>query len=500
MKAKNQSERQKTILAERFIDDLKGKNPGPPISGYSLFIFGSGYNTAKYFQNVFKKEVNYSLINFRYDGQTQLFLTEDVWKQYVQEVFASYLRNPRYVKTVEENFYKNFPKIDKLYEKYSYAKIKQEPEAILLPIVRRTFDLFWITNAWSHFSMYFDVDLCFSIVKSVYPKTTQKEIKKIWLKATELIEESFDKAQKRDILEKIYQNKKIDLVEYCQYFWTSYKNVSPLKDVEKKLKEEYGQFIGQREKAKKHLDQMDKALVQKRKQFAIWYKGLSATQKKVVKFCQTIMEIRDKRKNHFAKGITIAWRIAEKIFTEAKIDKNSIENILVFEELLKGANFVKTLKSELKKREKSYIVYVPYRGPKIVSYNNAEQNYALINDYFLSGHQSNNNEITGQSGNKGKTRGKVRIIHSIKDFSLFKKGEILVAGMTRPEFVPLMRQAKAIITDEGGITCHAAIVSRELNKPCIIGTRVATRILNDGDEVEVDGNKGIVTLLSPSKK
>jgi pyruvate,water dikinase len=78
---------------------------------------------------------------------------------------------------------------------------------------------------------------------------------------------------------------------------------------------------------------------------------------------------------------------------------------------------------------------------------------------------------------------------------LFQEGEILVTGMTRPEFVPLMRRAAAIVTDEGGITCHAAIVSRELNKPCIIGTKFATHILKDGDEVLVDANQGIITIL-----
>lgn len=68
-------------------------------------------------------------------------------------------------------------------------------------------------------------------------------------------------------------------------------------------------------------------------------------------------------------------------------------------------------------------------------------------------------------------------------------------SMTRPEFVPLMKKAAAIITDEGGITCHAAIVSRELNIPCIIGTRIATKVLKDGDYIEVDADNGIVKIL-----
>jgi phosphohistidine swiveling domain-containing protein len=77
----------------------------------------------------------------------------------------------------------------------------------------------------------------------------------------------------------------------------------------------------------------------------------------------------------------------------------------------------------------------------------------------------------------------------------FKTGNILVTTMTRPEFVPYLRRAKAVITDEGGLTCHAAIVSRELKKPCIIGTKVATKVLKTGGRVIIDLEGGVVRKL-----
>ena len=76
-----------------------------------------------------------------------------------------------------------------------------------------------------------------------------------------------------------------------------------------------------------------------------------------------------------------------------------------------------------------------------------------------------------------------------------KQGDILAASMTTPDYVSAMKKAKAIITDEGGITCHAAIVSRELGIPCVIGTKIATKALKDGDVVEVDADKGVVKIL-----
>jgi len=102
----------------------------------------------------------------------------------------------------------------------------------------------------------------------------------------------------------------------------------------------------------------------------------------------------------------------------------------------------------------------------------------------------------GQTACQGYAKGIARIVLDEDDFHKLKDGEILVTGMTRPEFVPLMKIAAGIVTNEGGITCHAAIVSRELGKPCIIGTQKATQLIKDGDLVEVRANHGTVRILS----
>lgn len=88
-----------------------------------------------------------------------------------------------------------------------------------------------------------------------------------------------------------------------------------------------------------------------------------------------------------------------------------------------------------------------------------------------------------------------RIIINPNQVKEFNKGDILVTGMTRPEFMPLIKKSVAIVTDVGGVLCHAAIISRELKKPCIIGTKIATKVFKDGDRVEVDANKGIVRKI-----
>lgn len=104
-------------------------------------------------------------------------------------------------------------------------------------------------------------------------------------------------------------------------------------------------------------------------------------------------------------------------------------------------------------------------------------------------------DLHGMCASVGKVTGKIRICKTIKDLNSFQKGEILVTGMTRPEFVPAMSKAIAIVTDEGGITSHAAVISRELGIPCIIGTKNATKVLNNGDLVEVNANHGLVNII-----
>lgn len=101
-------------------------------------------------------------------------------------------------------------------------------------------------------------------------------------------------------------------------------------------------------------------------------------------------------------------------------------------------------------------------------------------------------EFTGTIAQKGIVRGPCKIVMHYSEIDKVKEGDILVASMTRPDMLPAMKKASAFVTDEGGITSHAAIISRELKKPCITATKIATKVLKDGDIVEVDANKGIV--------
>ena len=100
--------------------------------------------------------------------------------------------------------------------------------------------------------------------------------------------------------------------------------------------------------------------------------------------------------------------------------------------------------------------------------------------------------LRGFGASPGVATGTARILHGPAEMDKLKAGEVLVTSMTTPDMVPAMSQASAIVTDEGGMTCHAAIVSRELGVPCVVGTREATKVITDGAEVTVDGKTGSV--------
>ncbi len=104
-------------------------------------------------------------------------------------------------------------------------------------------------------------------------------------------------------------------------------------------------------------------------------------------------------------------------------------------------------------------------------------------------------ELKGQIGNPGKVVGRVQVIRALGDIAKFQRNRILVAASTAPTHVPAMERAAAFVTDEGGLLSHAAIVSREFHKPCVIGTKIATKVLKDGDMVEVDAERGIVRKI-----
>ncbi len=150
-------------------------------------------------------------------------------------------------------------------------------------------------------------------------------------------------------------------------------------------------------------------------------------------------------------------------------------------------------KIELNRRKKGWI----YHKGNIIF--NGNEYFKLNNIQIINPSKKHGKIILGKSAYKGFVQGKVKIVFELSELEKVQRGDVLVTPMTTPEMILALKKASAIITDEGGITCHAAIVSRELKIPCIIGTINATSILKDGDMVEVNANQGVVKILKQNK-
>lgn len=148
-------------------------------------------------------------------------------------------------------------------------------------------------------------------------------------------------------------------------------------------------------------------------------------------------------------------------------------------------------KDEIKKRVEFTVYYTDKNEHTFYIGSQAKQAADLIQTEKIEAVS----EIKGQCGARGHAKGKVVIVNVIEDIQKMKQGDVLVSIATQPDLLPAMKKASAFVTDQGGVTSHAAIVAREMKTPCVIATKIATKVLHDGDLVEVDADKGIVKII-----
>lgn len=276
------------------------------------------------------------------------------------------------------------------------------------------------------------------------------------------------------------------LVRKYYFLDTDYFAAHPL-DLRKRIAEIKRRGIANEAKRIKEL--MDKTKAEYKKKLKIIQdKALPPELVRILDFFALLVTWRDVRKKmHQIGGYYLWYYVAENVSFPIKL----ISYMLVLD-FLERKHLQKGYPKVLEKRREGVLVSVDFQGTVKCLYDQKKI------DQKIKDLEDINKVVTDFRGNiasGGKARGTVKVIKSAQDFTKMKKRDILVAPMTRPEFLPIMKKALAIITDEGGITCHAAIVSRELGIPCVIGTKIATQVLKDGDMVEVDANHGRIKIL-----
>src|SRR3989344_4216089 len=432
----------------------------------------------KFYDDKFKeKEGIYPVLSIKRDKMFTHYISLNKYLSISRKAIVNYIKDPKYKEEITDRYNKIKYKINSFYEDYFNKKNLSEMD--LLDILKKTEQYLHEIVALTLFIDFLDED----IVKKTYEERGLKiNFDKIF-KITQIYDfQSFDLKNNIDLVNNIKKNS-----EYLKHVYTG-SSVAPTKEeVENKLSKINIEDL--KKEIEKSKIEISKKSLEKRE----LRRTLNLEEKSIADFLSWIIELRDDRKPLMNKLDVLLNECVRRVYEKWGTEKNLSFVSYVFE-VLKGREFLLDNIPNIKKRRGDFVNL--YYGDDRYSekYENLEEEFEESKS--LEKNRSDVGIITGQIASKGKVVGIARIIYDPNRFHSFTEGDILVTTMTRPEFVPIMKKASAIVTNEGGIACHAAIVSRELNKPCIIGTKNATEVIRDGDEIEVDANKGIVRILN----
>lgn len=190
------------------------------------------------------------------------------------------------------------------------------------------------------------------------------------------------------------------------------------------------------------------------------------------------------------------WTYNKKQSEMAKIMKEAVDQLKI-KDAAKKAALKKELKAEFSKEGylKGYFEFIvwPRKGISFIDYNrNLLNNLKRLPK--ITNNKKTSDKLFGTPVSSGTTEGKIKIVNNPKKVLIKDNETIIVCKMTDINFVPLMQKAVGVITEYGGILSHAAIVSRELKKPCLACVKEATKKLKNGDRVTLDANKGTITI------
>ncbi len=460
-----------------FIDDLQGHPIYPFRGAFSPLLTWfpwHGVDTSEFFP----------LLGMSRGRDNFVVISETRYKAYALEMFRSYLDSKISIADLYKKYDEIAEKIKILYDEVLKTDISTADDDSLSKISLQAHRYFSELLGRTLYIETFDKEIAEKVLGD------KKELLDlIWEQGTHPAFVSFDLRRIEDIVRLIENHTGADLIRRATYVYTDYYMPQPAEMIEQNLLQIKSHLKEEKQKIADRKLQLEKEVELHKK----WYASLGEKMKKAVDYFQCIMELRDKRKDPVAYLQVVLAFTGVELARRAGISENIVP--LIFgSEYGNGVAWLRENKIDLEKRLEGFVARIHEDGTYTTEFKDFDEAFKHLHDEMAKIHE-HTLVVKGNVASPGKATGRVRIILDMQSYKVFEKGDILVTSMTRPEFVPLMKQAAAIITNEGGITCHAAIVSRELKIPCIIGTKNATQILKDGDMVEVDANKGIINII-----
>lgn len=248
--------------------------------------------------------------------------------------------------------------------------------------------------------------------------------------------------------------------------------------------------LTQTESPEKRLEEFEKQLTNNKNESEMLKNKYSLNKRILFYFSllQKVTMFYDNRKKAQMHGFYSMGRILKELAKRSNIDFD-LAKFIFPHEITKLINKEISPQELYQRRKHTYIDYEIIPPKILVGDEAAAAEEKLWKKVTLS-----QNELNGACANPGTVIARARVIRSTKHLAQLQKGEILVTGMTSPEYVPVLSKAVGIITDDGGITCHAGIISREMKIPCIVGTKTATRRIKTGDLLDLRAHHGLVRI------
>jgi len=255
----------------------------------------------------------------------------------------------------------------------------------------------------------------------------------------------------------------------------------------------------QPEKLLANIEKEKNELIEKQEQYLKLFE-IDEAHQKLFKMARDTVYLKGSRKDSMFRSFSVIENLYREIAKRYYLSLNQVRYLYPHEigRLLTEGNFSA---EDLNARIRFSIHHSlgGYEDDVIISGDKAKkylQKFTFIEESF-----SDIKLLQGDCASPGRVRGTVAVVKTVGDMAKVDqiKKPILVSIATNPDLVPAIKKSVAIITDVGGITCHAAIISRELGIPCVIGTKIATKALKDGDVVDVDATHGKVTIIEKQK-
>ena len=325
--------------------------------------------------------------------------------------------------------------------------------------------------------------------------------------ATSILDKYIEKAgrqsEKQEILDSLFKPEKRAAILQLQYEVEKHDG-KPTDKVFEDLYEKYKWLScldlhnkpWTKEEFRQHIKSFTKTSHKKEVLFSSYAKELKITAADLdyLKMAKRFVYIKDARDDFRRESVYYSLILFKEIADRMGF---SAEDISFFQEqeiidFLSGGETVS--KDIISGRKKGYVIYLS-KNKKPICLQGSNVSKVLKLFKLVSGDEETS-QITGMVASKGLARGRVAIVRGVKDLGKVKEGDVLVAVTTHPDYVPAMRRAVAIVTDEGGVTSHAAIVAREFGLPCIVGTKQATKVLKDNNLVEVNAEEGWVKKIN----